>query len=352
MKSSVEQVLRQVESAILLFGPDGRLQIAGEASERLLARPRGELLGRPLSDLFPEWTGPGAALSKAIASRQWLRDHPVTLERSNMPPAKLLMTIEPVQYDEGAATGTLVMLRDAGSRNERRADSEIARRLVALSRLTSGVAHEIKNPLNAMMLHLEIAADKATRGQDTTPELSIVKRELLRLDRVVKTLLDFHRPVEVQTVECRFGVLASEVAALIKPQADAQNVRVLLEDNAPEVRMLGDTALLKQSILNVAVNSLEAMRTGGVLKFVTHLADNNECVLTIEDTGAGIPPEIRDKIFNLYFTTKQSGSGIGLAMAYRIMQLHGGSITIDSDPGTGTACRLAIPVTQSREVAA
>jgi signal transduction histidine kinase len=243
------------------------------------------------------------------------------------------------------------MLREATPRRDGRADSEMARRLAALSRITSGVAHEIKNPLNAMMLHLEIATEKARHAQDNTPELDIVKRELLRLDRVVKALLDFHRPVEVRTVECSLANLAAEVAALIRPQADAQNVRLILEDAAPETRVLGDTDLLKQSILNVAVNSLEAMRTGGVLRFVTQLMDS-ECVLSIEDTGPGIPPEIRDKIFNLYFTTKQAGSGIGLAMAYRIMQLHGGTITIDSDPGRGTSCRLALPVTQTREVAA
>jgi signal transduction histidine kinase len=103
--------------------------------------------------------------------------------------------------------------------------------------------------------------------------------------------------------------------------------------------------------LNVAVNSLEAMRTGGELRFSTR-AEAGESILLVEDTGAGIPPEIRDKIFNLYFTTKQAGTGIGLAMAYRIMQLHGGTIAIDSEPGKGTSCRLALPVTQEREVAA
>lgn len=351
MKSSVEHVLRQVDSAIFLFGPDGRLQIAGEASERLLARPRQELLGRSFDELFPSWNGPGAALSRAIASRQWLREHPVTLDRPNMPAAHLLMTVEPVQY-EGAATGTLVMLRDAESRREARVDVEAARRLVALSRITSGVAHEIKNPLNAMMLHLEIACDKAQKGSDTMTELGIVKSELLRLDRVVKALLDFHRPVDVRAVTCRLGTLATDVAALIRPQADAQNVRVSVEDDAGDSVVMCDMDLLKQSILNVAVNSLEAMRTGGMLRFITR-SEEKESVLVIEDTGPGIPPEIQDKIFNLYFTTKQSGTGIGLAMAYRILQLHGGTISLASEPGKGTACRLALPLaTHEREVAA
>ena len=147
------------------------------------------------------------------------------------------------------------------------------------------------------------------------------------------------------------SALATEVAALIRPQADAQNVRVTVEDTCPGCMVMADTDLLKQSILNVAVNSLEAMRTGGELRVVSRVEDK-ECALLIEDTGPGIPPEIRDKIFNLYFTTKPSGTGIGLAMAYRIMQLHGGTITIDSEPGKGTCCRLALPWTEQREIAA
>jgi PAS domain-containing protein len=198
LKNSVEQVLRQVEHAVFVFGPDGTLQIAGGAAERLLARTRGEILGKSMGDLLPEWTGPGAALSRAVSSRQWLRDHPVTLDRPNLQPVRLLMTVEPVRYDESSGTGTLVLLREAEGGKGLRAGNEMARRLLALSRITSGVAHEIKNPLNAMMLHLEIADQKARAAADASAELSIVKSELLRLDRVVKTLLDFHSPVEVR----------------------------------------------------------------------------------------------------------------------------------------------------------
>ncbi len=351
LKSSVEQMLRQVDQAVFLFGPDGRLQIAGEAAERLLARPRSELLGRTVQNLFPEWTGAGSAISRAIASRVWLRDERVTLERPNLPSANLLATVEPVEYDGGPATGTMIVLRDADGRNGGRTDTEAARRLVALSRITSGVAHEIKNPLNAMMLHLEIASEKARTERDNGTELGIVKSELMRLNRVVNTLLEFHKPVDVRLVECDLAPIAREIAALLRPQAEGCGVKVCLDVPDHVFPVLADVDLLKQCVLNVAINGIEAMTNGGNLTISVRRVDR-DCVLTVEDEGPGIPAEIRDQVFNLYFTTKKTGSGIGLAMAYRIMQLHAGSITIESEGGKGSRCHLALPSRESKEAAA
>jgi nitrogen-specific signal transduction histidine kinase len=215
----VEQMLRQFDEAVLLFGPDGRLQIAGEAAERLLAKPRSDMAGRSVSELFPAWTGAGAALDNARKSGRRLREESVTIERPNMSPANVLLTMEPVVYDDSSATGTLIALKDADSRRKLRADLDTAERLMALSRITSGVAHEIKNPLNAMMLHTEIAREALKSGGSPQAELDIIKRELLRLDRVVKALLEFHRPVPVRMVECDLRSVAADVATLIQPHS-------------------------------------------------------------------------------------------------------------------------------------
>jgi signal transduction histidine kinase len=351
LKSSVEHVLRQVQQAIFVFGPDGFLQIAGGAAERLLARTRSDILGKSMETLFPSWTGPGTALARAVGSRQWVRDQPVTLDRPNLQPVRLLMTVEPVTYDDGPAHGTLVVLRESETSPGVGAGPDMARKLLALSRITSGVAHEIKNPLNAMMLHLEIAHEKTKAGLDGSPELEIVKSELLRLDRVVKTLLDFHSPVEVRLSECNLAEIANEVARLMRPRAEAQEMHVVVESGGPDVLVVADIDLLKQAIINIAVNGLEAMSAGGTLRFSVEETEN-EGILSIHDEGPGIPAEIRDKIFNLYFTTKKSGSGIGLAMTYRILQLHSGTINIQCENGQGTTCRLSLPLARSREVAA
>jgi len=342
MRSNVEMMLRQLDEAIFVFGPDHRLQMAGEPAERLLARSRENLIGEPSTHVFPEWTGPGALLLRAFRSGERVREQPVTLDRSNLPPLHLLMTVEPVQYDDGSEHGFVVALRDADTRKNLRADLNTARRLSAISRITSGVAHEIKNPLNAIMLHLQIAQDKASRQADPSPELEIIRRELMRTDRVVNGLLDFHRPLEPTLAEHDLRTLAEDVAALIRPQAEAQGVKISVESKVPEAMIIGDADLLKQGLLNIAVNGVEAMSgKGSVLRFIVD-HDGSEYSLSIEDNGPGIPPEIQDRIFNLYFTTKQK-RGLGLAMTYRIVLLHSGTITVDSEVGKGTCFRIALP---------
>ncbi|MBC7925959.1 MAG: PAS domain-containing protein [Bryobacteraceae bacterium] len=344
LRSNVETMLRQLDEAILVFGPDNRLHVAGEPAERLLARPRNSLLGQPASDIFPPWTEVGAILQKAFASKERTWEEPVTFERTNLPPVRLLITVEPIEYGDGAGNGFMVALRDADTRQRLRADLNNARRLSAISGITSGVAHEIKNPLNAMILHLQIAQDKASSGENCSPELAIVGTELWRLDRVVKALLDFHRPLEPKLAECDLRTLVHDVTGLLRPQADANGVRIIVDSTVPRAVVTGDADLLKQGLLNIAVNGLEAMSgtPGGFLRFAIGRTPE-EFTISVEDSGPGIPPEIRDRIFNLYFTTKKS-SGIGLALTYRIVLLHSGSLTVDSEVGKGACFRLGLPV--------
>jgi len=343
MRNNVEKMLRQLDEAILVFGPDNRLKMAGEPAERLLARSRDELIGEPASSVFPEWTGPGALLNRAFTYGEGVRESPVLLERPNLPPAHLLMTVEPVEYSDGSERGMVVALRNADTRKNLRADLNAARQLSAMNGITSGVAHEIKNPLNAMMLHLQIAQDKTARSADPFAELETVQRELMRLDRVVNVLLDFQRPLEPKLAEHDLGQIAEEVANLIRPQAESQGVKLSVERRVDEAKIIGDADLLKQGLLNIAVNGLEAVgaKQGGVLRFVVDHS-GSEYVISIEDDGPGIPPEIRDRIFNLYFTTKQK-RGVGLALTYRIVLMHSGSIVVDSEVGKGACFRILLP---------
>jgi len=211
-------------------------------------------------------------------------------------------------------------------------------------RVTSGVAHEVKNPLNAMLMHVELARIKLAKGDtDVSPQMEIIASEILRLDRVVKTFLDFTRPVEMKTAEVSVDGFVSELADLARPQAQAVGVAVSAGLDAPGVTMVVDSDLLKQAALNIVVNAIEAMPQGGELRFESSL-EGEEVEIRISDSGAGIPPEKREKIFQLYFTTKKKGSGIGLAMTFRIVQLHNGKIDFFSEPGKGTTFALRFPV--------
>ena len=220
---------------------------------------------------------------------------------------------------------------------------QTADRLSAISRISGGVAHEVKNPLNAILLHVEVARTRIARGDtDVTPQMDVIAREILRLDRVVRTFLDFTRPVELKLVQVSLPDLLGEIIELARPQADAGNIRVVAPDIvSAQVRV--DRDLFKQAVLNIVVNAIQAMPQGGELRFETS-ADSDTAEIRISDTGAGIPPELKEKIFRLYFTTKQGGSGIGLAMTFRIVQLHDGTIDFSSEPGKGATFVIRLPL--------
>jgi signal transduction histidine kinase len=220
---------------------------------------------------------------------------------------------------------------------------DVATRLAAISRLTGGVAHEIKNPLNAIGLRLELLrARLGEPDQELFGEIDILSREVHRLDRVVKTFLDFSRPLEVHLQDIDLGVLAGEVTEFITPQARLAKIEMDFSAPSGPAPMRGDSDLLKQAILNLVTNAMDAMSTGGRLR--VHVEKGGDkLILEISDTGSGIPPELRDKVFQLYFTTKPKGSGIGLAMTYRAVQLHNGTISFKSEADSGTTFRLEFP---------
>ncbi len=221
--------------------------------------------------------------------------------------------------------------------------SSMERRLVAINKLTGGVAHEIKNPLNSIAIRLELLKHHVKNNPEANEELGIISQEITRLDRVVRTFLDFTRPVDLATEELDLTSLAGEVLTLMDAEATASGVEIRFEHPPSPVKVKGDSDLLKQAILNVCRNSLDVMPDGG--KLDVRLARNgSDALLTIADTGPGIPETEREKIFQLYYSTKHRGSGIGLAMTFRAVQLHGGTIEVGGKEGEGAEFRFRLPV--------
>lgn len=340
LRSNVEHLLQRLEEAVLLFDPKGRLMMAGRPVERLLGWDPEAAIGRSLEDVFPASTALGSAIQSAVARRQPLQDVVVPVEKDGVPIARLLLNVELLAGNSGShQIGTLITLRDAETRRQIEWQLDVSNRLAAISRLTGGVAHEIKNPLNAIALHVEVLK---TKLENETPEIQVIATEISRLDRVVRTFLDFTRPLTLQFVDIDLTNLAKELADLVRPDAASKGIKVEFEANGRSVHLRGDVDLLKQAILNVAINAIEAMPMGGLLRICVE-RHGDECVATITDTGPGIPLAVQDKVFNLYFTTKSRGSGIGLAMTFRVVQLHNGTLDFESTPGTGTSFRFRFP---------
>ncbi|MBI3681333.1 MAG: PAS domain-containing protein [Acidobacteria bacterium] len=338
MRSNIETLIERMEDAVLLFDRDDKLILAGPAAERLLEAHRQQMMGCKVDEVFPPSDALGGAIQQSIRLGTPARDYLVNFERDGRPPLRLLLNVNPLSD----RSGTLITLRDAESRHQVAAQLDVSRRLSAISRLTGGVAHEIKNPLNSIALRLELLRSRFAESPEADDEINVISQEIRRLDRVVKTFLDFTRPVDLTVEDVDLAALAREITALVRPQAAMQQVTIQFSAEPENIPMRADRDLLKQAILNVVVNGIESMRDGGTLS-VKALLMADHCLLSVQDEGPGIPEEHQSKVFQLYFTTKEKGSGIGLAMTFRAVQLHNGTIDFTSEPGKGTIFRLRFP---------
>jgi signal transduction histidine kinase len=350
LRGNIDHLLQDLEDAVFIFNRELRLVFASGSVERFIGRERSDLPGVLISDVFPPNTPLGLLVAQASQMGRSLRNRRVPMPSPGTPgfgPAVVLLSVdmlESLPEGPGAGSGILVRLRDPEAQRKLGHELQTADRLSAISRVSSGVAHEVKNPLNAILLHVEVAKAKLTRGDtDVGQQMEIISREILRLDRVVRTFLDFTRPVELNLANVPLMQLMREIVDLARPQAAAASIQVLVQQQSDGIEVRVDRDLLKQAVLNVVVNAMQAMPEGGALTFESSVNEDT-AEIRISDTGPGIPAELRDKIFTLYFTTKNEGSGIGLAMTFRIVQLHDGTIDFTSEPGKGTTFLIRLPI--------
>jgi signal transduction histidine kinase len=341
LKENLDQVLGNLQDGILLFTGDGRAVLISNAVKRFLNIDRNQLLGVHAREIFDRNTVLGRTVREAWDAGLTLVQEEIVTESGN----RIEVSLDFIHDDRSKqGLGALLTLHDAESVEVIESELELSRRMAAIGRLTSGVGHEVKNPINAIVVHLELLKTKL--GITPTPatrHLEVIDSEIHRLDRVVQTLVDFSRPVEVKLVEYDLRHVVADVVTLSAAEMFTRQVH--LSSRMPEFPLISkvDVDLLKQAVLNVVQNGAQAMPQGGKLE-VTLLEDGKFAVIQVQDQGGGISEELREKIFDLYFTTKKDGSGIGLAMTYRILQLHHGSIDVQSELGHGSVFQLRIPL--------
>ncbi len=342
LKENLDQIMGTLQDGLMLFTREGKVVLVSASAERFVGRPRGMMLGANVEDIFDDSTKFGQIILDAFALQQGFPPRTIELEQGR----KMQVALDFIS-EGGRAIGTLLTMRDVESVRRIENEIELSQRLAAVGRLTSGVAHEVKNPINAIVIHLEILRERLLKlDPETKRHMDIISTEFQRLDRVVKTLVDFTRPMELRLAEADLRRIADDVTALAGPEAQQHNVKVVHDRSQVPLLARVDDDLVKQALLNVVLNGVQAMQDGGRLTIRTAVAGEN-ALIEVKDEGAGIPPEVRDKIFNLYFTTKKSGSGIGLAMTYRVLQLHNGALEFESEMGKGTTFRLVLPMLSS-----
>jgi signal transduction histidine kinase len=347
LRGNIDGLLQDLEDAVLIFNRESRLVFASGLVSRFLGKERGALTGESVADIFPPSTNLGFLIAQAAASGTRIPNRRVPLESARAdaePGAAAMLSVDWLQDQAGVRTGLLVRLRDPEVQRQIGRQLQTADRLAAISRISGGVAHEVKNPLNAILLHVEVARTLLKQGEtDVSAQMEVISREILRLDRVVKTFLDFTRPVELNYRVIPLRDVVREIEELTRPQAEAAKIQMVVEPDPDGVDVRVDRDMFKQAFLNVVINAIQSMKDGGELRLeCSNSGDTAE--IRIKDTGAGIPPDLREKIFRLYFTTKPGGSGIGLAMTFRIVQLHDGTIDFSSEPGKGTTFVIRLPI--------
>lgn len=229
--------------------------------------------------------------------------------------------------------------------------TELSRRIVMVGRLTAGVAHEMKNPLNAMTIHLELLKQKLAQGKSASAHIEIIAQEIRRLDERIQGFLKFVRPDEVSFRAVALAPLIESVLEAVLPEAHQAGVAIARDCLDGSLQVEGDAAQLRDLFLNLAQNAIQAMPKGGRLSVSCGTLPNRRVQVRVEDTGVGIAAENLTKIFELYYTTKERGTGVGLSMVYRTVQIHNGEIDVESTVGVGTTFIVVLPAAISASAA-
>jgi signal transduction histidine kinase len=358
-----ESVMENLEDAVALFSPEGELMFSNAAMRALLpglaARAGSPGAAKPALSLLADNDPVRQLVERALAGRKSAGPVSVPLgtpaEADQEAPEHLLLC-HAIDDAKGRFIGAMVVARNLVYLNQVHTTLNYSRKLAALGRLMAGVAHEVKNPLNAMTIHLELLKQKlgamrepitvpagpsgGSRTLDLTKHVNVIGDEIKRLDQVVVGFLKFARPDELKLQPVHLSSLISEVLSMTAPEAERRGIVIKTEcpPSVPEIN--ADPGMLQQALLNLTINACHAMPDGGTLRIICRPASRRRVEISIEDTGIGIPPENLSRIFDLYFTTKEKGSGIGLSMVFRIVQLHDGEVEVQSTPGRGTRFRL------------
>jgi signal transduction histidine kinase len=286
--------------------------------------------------------------------------HPLVIEGSALGVLRLGLSMDEVRAAEDrmqrrmiivtfvvlllASLATVAIL---ANRNYLRVQRELQRteKLSALGELASGVAHEIRNPLNAIAMIAQRFSHEFSPARDAEEYRAltgVLRSEAERVNGIVSNFLRYARPPRLQLEPVVPGELVTHCAALVEPQLKARGIRFnLLSHGIGTVPI--DRDQMTQALLNLLLNAMEATPAGGIVT-LSSWVDHNGALITVKDTGQGIPQEDSERIFNLYYTTKPDGTGMGLPMARQIIVQHQGKLDVESVQGEGTVCRVKIPL--------
>ena len=336
-------VLESMTDGIIVLDEVHAIRSINKAAERLLPFAADELTGRAVWQVVDD-EQVAAFLRDTLIGSDRVLDGEFTLEGAHA--ATLEITIVPLVRHRHIE-GSLVHVDDITERRSEETRLRRAESLASMTTLAAGVAHEIRNPLTSMSIHLQLI-QRALGGGDTLPDeigesLNTMTEEIQRLNKIVVDFLFAVRPMNSNLREGDINDVLRHLLAFLRPELSASGIEVVekLASRLPPAQL--DERLLREALLNIVKNAKAAMPAGGTLTVGTVLEGERICI-TVRDTGTGIPEDVTDKIFEPYFTTREFGSGLGLTLTYKIIKEHAGDIEVSSKPGAGATFRVCIPV--------
>ena len=332
-QTSLFHAVRSIQDGVVLLDGSGVVLFANEKARSLLAPKKGKdtLEGGALAAILDR-AHPLLVLVQSTVAGTEAHNVPLVLPEGG----SFLVSFFRLGHERTPA-GLLIVLRDLQPVIELETALDSSNRLARLGTLISGLAHQLRSPLHGMNMRLELLSREA--GDAGARHVDKLRREVIRLDEAVEALLRFMRPEDLKISDFDVNDLLKELGSRVL--SDRVTVEYQLRSPLPMIR--ADRGMIFEALTNVMTNADQAMRDGGMLKLSSR-SDGSAVEVSIADQGHGIPKEQLDRIFDLYYTTKSNGSGLGLPFAMRAIELNGGKISIDSQLGQGTVCTVTFPI--------
>ena len=344
-KRFLETIFNAIREGVIVTDTAGTVIYMNDAAGLLFGLDPAAALGRPLAENISGLRWKELAQGREVVTRDIEVFHPAhrVLNFYVVP----LLAEDDDKPGHRQHAGYALIMRDFTERHRAAQETLESERIAALQLLAAGVAHEIGNPLNSLTIHLQLLERRlrklpAEQQNTLLQPLEVAQEEIKRLDTIVTQFLRAIRPTPLQRTPYDLNSLVRDAAEFLGPELKSRNILLELE-LAPGLPVLEvDQDQLKQAFYNIVKNSSEAMKQGGLLKIRTG-ADSEWVNIRFSDTGGGMTQEAMARIFEPYFTTKQSGSGLGLMITQRIVRAHGGEVVIESDPGNGLKITIRLP---------
>jgi len=333
-------LMKAMNVGVLLLGRGKDLDFANPPARELFGCPEPEELER-------RWPEIGARLDGVLEEEQLSRQVDVDVPADG---ETRRLRLELYRLDEPDAEGYLVLVKNRDSISALENELGLAMQMRGLARFYKAFAHDLKAPLNAMVMNLELLKEtlREQDGGDPRHErqlkyAEVIRQELWRLDRQLRTLLSHVVPTNDAAEQIDLCELIGNLGDLLSPQAKQQQVNLTTDVPKHEILFTGHRDRLKQAMLNIAINALEAMPNGGNLS-IGLAREDERAEIRVSDDGPGIPPEVLAKVYEMHFSTKSGGTGVGLFVARSVVESQGGKIQVESAPGSGTCFRVELPL--------